>query len=236
MGSKLLFVVYICVFTFCVLSKPSLATEPSGSTTKREVNCTAFYIEKELGLTTNPTTSEQSSPTGEMASANEVDYKTATSIYDFTVKDTYGQDVSLEKYRGYVVLIVNIASQCGLTKSNYAKLTQLHKDYYDKGLRILGFPCNQFAGQMPEGDGDDMVCHLKQQNADFGDIFAKINVNGNSAIPLYKYLKEKQNGFFGSAIKWNFTKFLVDKNGQPVNRFAPTTDPMDIAKEIDKLL
>lgn len=76
---------------------------------------------------------EQSSPTEEMASANEVDYKTATSIYDFTVKDTYGKDVSLEKYRGFVVLVVNIASQCGLTKNNYAKLTQLHKDYYDKG-------------------------------------------------------------------------------------------------------
>jgi len=171
-----------------------------------------------------------------MASANEVDYKKAESIYDFTVKDTYGKDVSLEKYRGNVVLIVNIASQCGLTKNNYAKLTKLDNDYRERGLRILGFPCNQFAGQMPESDGDEMVCHLQKEKAEFGDIFAKINVNGNSAIPLYKYLKEKQNGFFGSAIKWNFTKFLVDKNGQPVNRFAPTTDPMDIAKEIEKLL
>lgn len=114
---------------------------------------------------------------------------------------------------------------------------------------------------MPEGDGDEMVCHLKQQNAEIGDVFAKvntfynfhlkvnkndwkssvlssnkINVNGNSAIPLYKYLKEKQSGFFGSAIKWNFTKFLVDKNGQPVDRFAPTTDPSDLVKEIEKLL
>lgn len=110
-----------------------------------------------------------------MASANDVDYKTATSIYDFTVKDTYGNDVPLENYRGHVVLIVNIASQCGLAKSNYAKLTQLHKDYYEKGnktadgyfnvnlysmnwfffvvgLRILTFPCNQFASQMPEGN------------------------------------------------------------------------------------
>lgn len=133
-----------------------------------------------------------------MASGNEVDYKTATSIYDFTVKDTYGQDVSLEKYRGYVVLIVNIASQCGLTKSNYEKLTKLHDEYYDKGkrfsantifldfwncfmiffftgLRILGFPCNQFAGQMPENDGDEMICHLQKEKAEFGDIFAKVS-------------------------------------------------------------
>lgn len=237
MGSKRLLLLFqICVVSICALSKSSLAADVNDSISKREVNCTAYYIEKALGVNRNSITTEQSSPTEEMASANEVDYKTATSIYDFTVKDTYGKDVSLEKYRGFVVLVVNIASQCGLTKNNYAKLTQLHKDYYDKGLRILGFPCNQFAGQMPEGDGDDMVCHLQQQNAEFGDIFAKINVNGNSAIPLYKFLKEKQGGFLGSAIKWNFTKFLVDKNGQPVNRFAPTTDPMDIAKEIDKLL
>jgi len=171
-----------------------------------------------------------------MAASNEVDYKNASSIYDFTVKDTYGNDVSLEKYRGHVVLIVNIASQCGLTKNNYAKLTALNKDYYDKGLRILSFPCNQFGSQMPENDGDEMVCHLKSANAEVGDVFAKINVNGDNAHPLYKYLKHKQSGFFGNAIKWNFTKFLVDKNGQPVDRFAPTTDPMDIAKEIEKLL
>ncbi|XP_031633811.1 probable phospholipid hydroperoxide glutathione peroxidase isoform X2 [Contarinia nasturtii] len=178
----------------------------------------------------------QSESSEEMASGNDVDYKSASSIYDFTVKDTYGKDVSLDKYRGNVVLIVNIASQCGLTKNNYAKLNELKKQYYERGLRILGFPCNQFAGQSPENDGDEMVCQLEKDKGEFGDVFAKINVNGNSAAPLYKYLKDKQGGFLGSAIKWNFTKFLVDKTGQPVNRFAPTTDPMDIAKEIEKLL
>lgn len=110
----------------------------------------------------------------EMASFDQADYTKATSIYDFTVKDTFGNDVSLEKYRGNVVLIVNIASQCGLTKSNYEKLTQLKNDYYDKGLRIIAFPCNQFAGQMPEENGDAMVCHLKKANAEFGDIMAKV--------------------------------------------------------------
>lgn len=214
----------------CVLSISSSAV--AVNTPKREINCTAVLIE---AAAKRQSGSEPSSTTEEMASGNDVDYKAANSIYEFTVKDTYGNDVSLEKYRGFVVLIVNIASQCGLTKSNYAKLTQLHKDYYEKGLRILAFPCNQFGSQMPEEDGEEMVCHLKQQNADFGEVFAKINVNGNNAIPLYKYLKEKQHGFLGmNGIKWNFTKFLVDKAGQPVDRFAPTTE--DIGKEIEKLL
>lgn len=89
---------------------------------------------------------------------------------------------------------------------------------------------------MPEADGEEMVCHLKSANADVGDVFAKVDVNGDNADPVWKYLKHKQTGTLGSSIKWNFTKFLVDKNGQPVDRFAPTTDPMDIAKSIEKLL
>lgn len=104
------------------------------------------------------------------------------------------------------------------------------------GLRILSFPCNQFGSQMPEEDGEAMTCHLKSANAEFGDVFKKIDVNGDNASPLFKYLKYKQTGTLGSGLKWNFTKFLVDKNGQPVDRFAPTTDPMDIAKSIEKLL
>lgn len=101
---------------------------------------------------------------------------------------------------------------------------------------MLSFPCNQFASEMPEGDGEEMVCHLRSANADVGDVFKKVDVNGNNADPLWKYLKHKQTGTLGlSAIKWNFTKFLVDKNGQPVDRFAPTTDPMDIAKKIEQL-
>ncbi|KAM7355141.1 glutathione peroxidase homolog with thioredoxin peroxidase activity isoform 2-T2 [Cochliomyia hominivorax] len=162
--------------------------------------------------------------------------KNAKSIYDFTVKDTHAEDVSLEKYRGNVVLIVNIASQCGLTKNNYKKLTELREKYGDKGLKILNFPCNQFGSQMPESDGEAMVCHLRDAKADIGDVFQKIDVNGSNAAPLYQYLKAKQTGTLGSAIKWNFTKFLVNKEGIPVNRYAPTTDPMDIAKDIEKLL
>lgn len=100
--------------------------------------------------------------------------KNAKSIYDFTVKDTHGEDVSLEKYQGNVVLIVNIASQCGLTKNNYKKLTELREKYGDKGLKILNFPCNQFGSQMPETDGEPMVCHLRDAKADIGDVFKKV--------------------------------------------------------------
>lgn len=199
--------------------------------------------------------------------AATVDPKDAKSIYDFTVKDTYGNDVPLDKYKGKVCVIVNIASQCGLTSSNYSKLTDLKKKYENAGLshilsnwfisisftsclhichssdsssfadvEILSFPCNQFANEMPEKDGEEMVCHLKKANADLGVIFKKVDVNGDTADPLFKFLKEKQGGFLGDSIKWNFTKFLVDKNGQPVERFAPTTSPTSIEKKIDELL
>ncbi|XP_067644319.1 uncharacterized protein Gtpx isoform X1 [Eurosta solidaginis] len=180
-----------------------------------------------------------SSSTGGDVEANNMsseDPKNAKSIYDFTVKDTHGNDVSLEKYKGNVVLVVNIASKCGLTKNNYAKLTELLEKYESKGLRILNFPCNQFNSQMPEADGEAMVCHLRDAKANIGDVFQKVDVNGSGAAPLYQYLKHKQTGTLGSAIKWNFTKFLVNKEGIPVNRYAPTTDPMDISKDIEKLL
>ncbi|XP_050082933.1 uncharacterized protein LOC126569708 isoform X3 [Anopheles aquasalis] len=164
------------------------------------------------------------------------DYKNAKSVYDFTVKDSHGADVSLEKYRGKVLLIVNIASKCGLTKGNYAELTELAEKYADKEFKILSFPCDQFGGQMPEKDGEEMVCHLRSAKANVGDVFAKIKVNGDEADPLYKYLKHKQGGILGDSIKWNFSKFLVNKDGQPVDRYAPTTSPSSIVKDIEKLL
>ncbi|KAG4072223.1 hypothetical protein HA402_007633 [Bradysia odoriphaga] len=165
-----------------------------------------------------------------------VDYKKASSIYAFTVQDSFGNDVNLSQFKGNVVLVVNIASQCGLTKSNYAKITELNKKYNDAGLRILSFPCNQFGSQSPENDGDEMVCHLNNAKADVGEVMKKVKVNGDDADPLFKYLKYKQSGTFGNSIKWNFTKFLIDKDGQPVDRFAPTTSPLDISGKIEKLL
>lgn len=158
------------------------------------------------------------------------------SVYDFKVKDTFGNDVSLDKYRNKVLVIVNIASQCGLTNTNYKQLTELHDKYKDKDVQILSFPCNQFANEMPEKDGEEMVCHLQKANANVGDVFKKVDVNGDKAAPLFKFLKSKQGGFLGDGIKWNFTKFLIDKNGKPVERFAPTTSPSSISSKIDELL
>lgn len=190
------------------------------------------------------------------------------SVYDFKVKDTYGNDVPLDKYRGKVLVIVNIASQCGLTNTNYKQLTELHDKYKDQGqcssfrlfcfplhfvfwskiskfvvfiiaftdVQILSFPCNQFANEMPEKDGEEMVCHLQKASANVGDVFKKVDVNGDTAAPLFKFLKKKQGGFMSDGIKWNFTKFLIDKNGNPVERFAPTTSPKSIASKIDELL
>jgi len=167
-----------------------------------------------------------------MATSNP-DYKSANSIYEFTVKDIAGNDVSLEKYRGHVAIIVNVASQCGYTKNNYKELQDLYDQYSEtKGLRILGFPCNQFGGQEP-GNSEEIVCFARSKNVTF-DMFHKIDVNGNDAHPLWKYLKHKQGGTLGDFIKWNFTKFIIDKNGQPVERHGPSTDPKDLVKNLEK--
>ncbi|XP_069681361.1 uncharacterized protein [Periplaneta americana] len=160
--------------------------------------------------------------------AEERDWQNALSVYDFTVKDINGQDVSLGKYKGHVLLIVNVASQCGLTSTNYKELVELHDKYAEsKGLRILAFPCNQFGNQEP-GNSKEILSFAKHQNVNF-DMFEKIDVNGENAHPLYKYLKDKQGGFLGNAIKWNFTKFIVDKDGQPVERHGPNVDPSESA-------
>ncbi|TXG72865.1 hypothetical protein EZV62_001444 [Acer yangbiense] len=157
------------------------------------------------------------------------------SIYDFSVKDISGNDVSLSEYRGKVVLIVNVASKCGLTQSNYKELNVLYEKYKNEGLEILAFPCNQFAGQEPGSNEEiqDVVCTLFK--AEF-PIFDKVEVNGKNTVDLYKFLKSEKGGYFGDAIKWNFTKFLVDKQGKVVERYAPTTSPLKIEKDIQNLL
>ncbi|RYR17767.1 hypothetical protein Ahy_B03g062450 [Arachis hypogaea] len=153
--------------------------------------------------------------------------ESSKSIYDFTVKDINGNDVSLNQYTGKVLLIVNVASQCGLTQTNYKELNVLYKKYKDQGLEILAFPCNQFAGQEPGNKEEirEVVC--TKFKAEF-PIFDKVEVNGKNAAPLYKYLKDQKGGIFGDGIKWNFTKFLVSKDGKVVERYAPTTSPLKI--------
>ncbi|KAL8106806.1 putative phospholipid hydroperoxide glutathione peroxidase [Apium graveolens] len=153
------------------------------------------------------------------------------SIHDFTVKDGKGNDVELSKYKGKVLLIVNVASQCGLTTSNYTELAELYQKYKDQGLEILAFPCNQFNGQEPgtNEEIENFVC--TRFKAEY-PIFSKVDVNGSDAAPLYKYLKSVK----GDEIEWNFAKFLVDKDGKLVERYAPTTTPLTFENDIKKVL
>lgn len=156
------------------------------------------------------------------------------SIYDFTVLNTKKEPVSMAEYKGKVLLVVNTATGCGFTPQ-YEGLESLYKKYKDQGFVVLDFPCNQFANQAP-GTEDEIVsfCQMKY-NVSFPQ-FAKIKVNGDEANALYKWLKEQKGGFFSKAIKWNFTKFLVDREGNVVERYAPTTKPEKIEKDILKLL
>jgi glutathione peroxidase len=157
------------------------------------------------------------------------------SIYDYSVKTIDGQDKKLAEYKGKVMLVVNTASKCGFTPQ-YKGLEELYRQYRDKGLVVLGFPCDQFGHQEP-GDENEIknFCSL---NYDVSfPMFSKIEVNGASAHPLYKHLKGEKPGVLGSeAIKWNFTKFLVDKSGKVVKRYAPTDKPESLAKDVEKLL
>ena len=158
-----------------------------------------------------------------------------TAITDFTVKAADGTAASLEAYRGKVLLIVNTASKCGFTPQ-YEGLEALHRDYAARGFEVLGFPCNQFGGQEP-GDAAEIANFCSLTYDVTFPVFAKVDVNGGDADPLFERLKADAPGVLGSkAIKWNFTKFLVDRAGKVVDRYAPTTKPADIRTDIEKLL
>ena len=157
------------------------------------------------------------------------EWNKAKSIYEFHAKDIHGKDVSLDKYKGHVSIIINVASHCGLTDINYKQLQALYEKYGEsKGLRILAFPSNEFANQEP-GTSEEILEFIKKYNVTF-DMYEKILVNGENAHPLYKWLKsqDKGAGTITDGIKWNFTKFIIDKNGQVVARFAPTTEPFSM--------
>lgn len=157
-----------------------------------------------------------------------------STIYEFNARLADGSTISLEHYRGQVLLIVNTASQCGFTPQ-YNGLETLQRQFHRQGFNVLAFPCNQFGGQEP-GD-EQQIVHFCQTNYDVSfPIFAKIDVNGDSAHPLYKYLKQQAKGVLGSeAIKWNFTKFLINRQGQVLERYAPATAPEDLTKRIAEL-
>jgi glutathione peroxidase len=155
-------------------------------------------------------------------------------IYDFTARSLAGRDVALRQFEGQVLLIVNTASACGFTPQ-YRGLETLHRELSPRGFSVLGFPCNQFGGQEP-GDARQIEEFCASNYAVSFPMFAKIDVNGSQAHPLYQYLKSEKSGLLGSSIKWNFTKFLVDRTGEVVARHAPTTTPEGIKKEIEALL
>ncbi|AVT77719.1 glutathione peroxidase [Rhodopseudomonas palustris] len=156
------------------------------------------------------------------------------SIYDFTAKSLAGKDVALKDFEGKVLLIVNTASACGFTPQ-YKGLEALQQKYGPRGFSVLGFPCNQFGAQEP-GDEAQIAQFCSTNYGVSFPMFAKIDVNGAGAHPLYKFLKDEKGGLLGSAIKWNFTKFLVDRSGRVVSRHAPTTTPEALSKEIETLL
>jgi glutathione peroxidase len=158
-----------------------------------------------------------------------------TSFYDFKAKSLDGRDVDLSQFKGKTVLVVNTASKCGFTPQ-YEGLEKLYEENKDKDFVILGFPCNQFGAQEP-GSADEIgqFC-MKNYGVSF-PMFEKVDVNGPNAHPLYNWLKDEKPGLLGSKnIKWNFTKFLIGKDGQVIDRFAPTTKPADLEKPIRKTL
>lgn len=156
------------------------------------------------------------------------------SFYNLKAKTLNGSEVSMEEYKGKVVLIVNTASKCGLTPQ-FKGLEELYKKYNEKGLEILGFPCNQFANQEPGNKASiEETCRLNY-GVTF-KMFGKVDVNGKDTHPIFHFLKKELKGFFSSKIKWNFTKFLLDKGGCGIKRFAPTTKPKELEEYIEYAL
>jgi len=157
------------------------------------------------------------------------------SIYDYKVATIGGKETTLSEYKGQALLIVNVASKCGLTPQ-YEGLESLYRKYKSRGFTVLGFPCNQFGAQEPGTEAEIKTFCETRFNVTF-PLFSKLDVNGPDTHPLYNFLKSEQKGLLGTeAIKWNFTKFLVDKNGTVIERFAPQAEPAQLEKEIEKVL
>jgi glutathione peroxidase len=161
--------------------------------------------------------------------------QSAASVYEFSAPLLDGRTVELAGFKGQVLLIVNTASQCGFTPQ-YAGLEELYRAYHDRGFEVLGFPCNQFGAQEP-GSAEEIGQFCERNYGVSFPIFSKIEVNGPGAHPLYRFLKGEKTGIFGTeGIKWNFTKFLVDRQGNVLDRYGPSTEPRAMAAEIEELL
>lgn len=155
-------------------------------------------------------------------------------VYDFTAQSLAGEEIPLRRFEGQALLIVNTASACGFTPQ-YSGLEQLHRDFGPRGFAVLGFPCNQFGGQEP-GDARQIAEFCTTKYDVTFPMFAKIDVNGSQAHPLFNHLKNAKSGLLGPSIKWNFTKFLIDRSGRAVGRYAPTATPEGLRKDIEALL
>jgi len=156
------------------------------------------------------------------------------NFYQFTAKSLTGKEISMDTYNGKVLLVVNTASKCGFTPQ-YEGLEKLYETYKDKGLEILGFPCNQFGNQEPGTEKEIAEGCVINYGVSF-QMFSKVDVNGANTHPIFKYLKDSLPGLLGKKIQWNFSKFLIDTNGIPVKRFSPRTVPEKLVKDIEKLL
>ena len=177
----------------------------------------------------------QPTPSGPGADSEAREAPMPQTVYAFSARRLSGADQLLSEYRGQVLLIVNTASKCGLTPQ-YAGLQQLHDDYHERGLTVLGFPCNQFANQEP-GTEEEIASFCTLNYGVSFPMFAPIDVNGDHTHPLYAFLKDELPGLLSiDAIKWNFTKFLVDASGRPIKRYAPRTEPDDIRADIEAVL
>lgn len=156
------------------------------------------------------------------------------SFYDFSITNNQGHTESLSKYRGKVVLVVNTASRCGFTPQ-LGSLQTIFADYRERGFVVLAFPSNQFAGQEPESDGQIAVFYRNEYGVDF-PVMAKAEVNGPGALPLYNWLRRQKSGFLGQKIKWNFTKFLISRDGEVIARYSPSTEPDKLRAAIEQAL
>ena len=157
-----------------------------------------------------------------------------TALTDFNATAIDGKDVDLSTYAGQVVLVVNTASQCGFTPQ-YKGLQQVHDEYAEKGFSVLGFPCDQFGGQEP-GSEDEIASFCERNFGVTFPLFSKVEVNGDGAHPIYQWLRAQKRGLMGDKIRWNFTKFLVGKDGKVIGRYSPTTKPEKITRDIEKAL
>lgn len=156
------------------------------------------------------------------------------SFYEYSAKNIDGKEINMSDYKGNIILVVNTASKCGFTPQ-LKDLEELYKEYKDSGVEILGFPCNQFLNQEP-GENKEVKNFCQINYGVTFNMFEKIEVNGSNTHPIYKYLKEQEKGLLTKDIKWNFTKFLIDKEGNVIKRYSPATSPLKIKTDIEKLL